>query len=848
MSMWLRQSTASQEVLLGPFLSTSDGYTPQTGLTINNTDIKLWKENATTEFNKNSLGAFHIASGRYYAQLDATDTNTLGKLEINVAMTGALPVRREYMVLPAVVYDALVFGTDNLDVSAVQLAGQTITAGAGVTFPSSVASPTNITGGTITTVTNLTNLPSIPAGWLTAAGIDTGALNGKGDWNIGKTGYSLTQGFPANFSSMSISVAGLVDITQTAADKTWGTTARTLTAGTNIALAKGTGITGFNDLDAAGVAGAVWNAATASYGTANTYGALIETNLDAAVSSISAGSGPSAATIADAVWDEALSGHATAGSAGAGLSAAGSAGDPWATLLPGAYGAGTAGKIIGDNIDVPISTAGGSSLTEAGIADAVWDEALSGHTTSGTAGAGLTAAGAAGDPWSTTLPGAYGAGTAGKLLSDNLNATVSSRASQTSVDTLDDYVDTEIAAIKAKTDNLPTDPADASDIATAFSGVNTKLDTIDDFLDTEIAAIKTKTDFLPSATAGAAGGLFIAGANAATTVNFTGNLSGSVGSVTGAVGSVTGAVGSVTAGVTLAAATHTGAVIPTVTNLTNLPSIPSGWLTAAGIAASALNGKGDWPVGKTGYSLTQAFPANFSSLDISVAGEVTAVGGGGGGTADWTADQITAISSILGIPASGTTPTDPTTGILDTIRDAAVAIKAKTDNLPVDPADASDIAASFTTVNTKLDTIDNYIDTEIAAIKTDTTTIIADTNDIQTRIPTTLVGGRMDCNIGAVNNDTATVTAFKRAVDGTCVGTVGGGSSTTSVVSSALTPAGSVATQFKGRVLTFDRNTTTAALRGQSTDITASTAAAAPVFTVTALTTAPVAGDVFSLS
>src|SRR4029077_14818857 len=35
---------------------------------------------------------------------------------------------------------------------------------------------------TIGTVTNLTNLPSIPANWITAAGINAGALNGKGDW------------------------------------------------------------------------------------------------------------------------------------------------------------------------------------------------------------------------------------------------------------------------------------------------------------------------------------------------------------------------------------------------------------------------------------------------------------------------------------------------------------------------------------------------------------------------------------------------------------------------------------------------------------------------------------------
>jgi hypothetical protein len=35
-------------------------------------------------------------------------------------------------------------------------------------------------------------------------------------------------------------------------------------------------------------------------------------------------------------------------------------------------------------------------------------------------------------------------------------------------------------------------------------------------------------------------------------------------------------------------------VIPTVTTLTNLPSITANWLTSAGIASGALNGKGDW--------------------------------------------------------------------------------------------------------------------------------------------------------------------------------------------------------------------------------------------------------------
>jgi hypothetical protein len=58
-------------------------------------------------------------------------------------------------------------------------------------------------------------------------------------------------------------------------------------------------------------------------------------------------------------------------------------------------------------------------------------------------------------------------------------------------------------------------------------------------LDAKVSDVKTKTDFLPSATAGTAGGVFIAGTNAATTITtaltttFTGNLTGSVGSVTG---------------------------------------------------------------------------------------------------------------------------------------------------------------------------------------------------------------------------------------------------------------------------------------------------------------------------
>jgi len=110
---------------------------------------------------------------------------------------------------------------------------------------------------------------------------------------------------------------------------------------------------------------------------------------------------------------------------------------------------------------------GGSSPSAATIAAAVWDEPLASHLTAGSTGYALNAAGSAGDPWATAIPGAYGAGTAGKIVGDNINATISSRATQVSVDAVAGYVDTEVAAIKAKTDLIPAAPAAVSDIPTA---------------------------------------------------------------------------------------------------------------------------------------------------------------------------------------------------------------------------------------------------------------------------------------------------------------------------------------------------------------------------------------------
>lgn len=67
------------------------------------------------------------------------------------------------------------------------------------------------------------------------------------------------------------------------------------------------------------------------------------------------------------------------------------------------------------------------------------------------------------------------------------NATDGLSALKALIDTIDDFLDTEVAAIKAKTDNLPSDPADASDIATAFAAVPTANENADALLDRDMS-------------------------------------------------------------------------------------------------------------------------------------------------------------------------------------------------------------------------------------------------------------------------------------------------------------------------------------------------------------------------
>lgn len=102
-------------------------------------------------------------------------------------------------------------------------------------------------------------------------------------------------------------------------------------------------------------------------------------------------------------------------------------------------------------------------------------------------------------------------------------------------------------------------------------------------------------------------------------------------------------------------------------------------------------------------------------------------------------------------------------------------------------------------------------------------------------------------NLKAVDDDTDVVARFKRAAGSMVLGTVGSGSSVSTIVTSSLAPNPAVLDGLKNRIVLFHSGTATAALRGVSRDVTGSTAGGS--LTVSpSLPTAPASGDLFVIS
>lgn len=118
---WLKQST-SVTLKIGPFIDETDGKTAETALTIAQADVRLSMNGGNITQKTESTACTHDELGVYGCPVDTTDTGTLGRLQLWVHESGALPVWHEYMVVPANVWDSM-FGADYLQVDAIQISG-----------------------------------------------------------------------------------------------------------------------------------------------------------------------------------------------------------------------------------------------------------------------------------------------------------------------------------------------------------------------------------------------------------------------------------------------------------------------------------------------------------------------------------------------------------------------------------------------------------------------------------------------------------------------------------------------------------------------------------------------------
>jgi hypothetical protein len=271
------------------------------------------------------------------------------------------------------------------------------------------------------------------------------------------------------------------------------------------------------------------------------------------------------------------------------------------------------------------------------------------------------------------------------------------------------------------------------------------------------------------------------------TANITGNLSGSVGSVTGAV-----TVGTMNANVITASAIATDAateiatavwstdlqtwpddqagsdlyeMLTTITTISGrMPTLHYGVAQAGGASTITLNASAssitDYYVGLaiaitastgagqvrtiTAYNGTTKVatvdsawttnPANGSSFAII---QAAGTSGGGGGT-DWTANERTAIRSILGFDSSGTVSL-PTVGVMDAIKDKTDLITSSGISVVEDRVNLSTITMQYnesTTATVNLDENTTSATLQFVVSRPDGTDILTIANGSITRTST----------------------------------------------------------------------------------------------------------------
>ena len=292
---------------------------------------------------------------------------------------------------------------------------------------------------------------------------------------------------------------------------------------------------------------------------------------------------------------------------------------------------------------------------------------------------------------------------------------LTSLASQASVTTIDDFLDTEIAAIKAVTDLLPN--------AGALTTIQSDLDNIQTRLPAALVSGRMDSSV---------------GAMATDTLTADALAADAVAEIAASI-----------AGSSLATGTADSGTATTVVDAARTEADTDYW-------------KGEIIVFTTGTlagqcRLITGFVPGTDTITFAPA-TTQAVSTHGYEIRAWArADVELWDGAAVNALVSGRVDSSVGAMATDTLTAAALASDAVTE-----------VQSGLATA-AALTTIDDFLDTEIAAIKAVTdalpnagalTTIQADLDNIQGRLPTSLVSGRMDSSVGAMASDTMTAAAL----------------------------------------------------------------------------------------
>lgn len=279
---FLRTNTAIR-LTVGPFFDKGDGVTPETAITVTNEKLTFVVDDAnvptlvldtapTASGGNNDM--VHITgddAGFYDLELTAANTNYLGRAMLSLTDASVhCPVFHEFMIIPAMIYDSLILGSDRLDTNVTHIADTAQTA-------RDIGASVLLSSGTGTGQLDFTS--GVVKSNVTQYGGSNGTFaSGRPEVNTSHVGGSAVD-----------QASGIlnVNVKQISTDATAADNAEAFFDGTGYA---GTGNT---------------------IPTVTTVNGLANNVITAASLAADAG-----AEIADAVWDEAQSGHTTAGTFG----------------------------------------------------------------------------------------------------------------------------------------------------------------------------------------------------------------------------------------------------------------------------------------------------------------------------------------------------------------------------------------------------------------------------------------------------------------------------------------------------------------------------------------------------